>query len=478
MSDSDRTSDRRDETGESGRRHRAVGTSRRRFLAAGATATALSFAGCLGGSDGEDTADGGGDGDGSGNGNDDGSGNGDGNGNDDTATPGEADTPTATTSGNAPDEVVIGAIHPLTGSTSYTGTRCYQAVDLAATVANENGGIESMGGADVTVLKRDHANDPSRAGEAVRELAEEGADILTGTYSSGVTSAAATAAERQGIPFVIDVSTAASILQEREFEYVYRTQPNSREMARNTVTHTLAATQAAGFEPETAGLFYIDTTYGQSISDGLRTAVDEAGLDLVTEETIGFGGTADTQVTSLREADPDVLFPTVFPQQFMGLIGSMRDQEYWPPVFSGAASAGFTAENFQEIGEVINGSLSTGFRIDRSRERVRQLSQRFAQAYETAPMASNQGMSYATAQVMIAAFEQAGSTAPEALNATLGELTVSDHVMAMPPITFRDDGENANALATTAQVQDLAIETVYPDEFAATEVNTETLVSD
>jgi branched-chain amino acid transport system substrate-binding protein len=461
MSDRETTSDRVPGADDRNRARGSGSTSRRGFLATGVTVTAASLVGCLGGSNDQGT--------------DEGSGNG--NGNTDTATQGTQAGTTATTAGDAPDEVVIGAIHPLTGSTSYTGTRCYQAIDLAATVTNENGGIESMGGADVTVLSRDHANDPSRAGEAVRELVEEGADVLTGTYSSGVTASAATAAEREGVPFVIDVSTAASILQEREFDYVYRTQPNSREMARNTVTHTLTGLQAAGYEPETVGLFYIDTTYGQSISDGLGTAVEEAGLELVAEETIGFGGTADTQVTALREADPDILFPTVFPQQFMGLIGSMQDQDYWPPVFSGAASAGFTAENFQDIGDIIEGSLSTGFRIDRSRERVRQLSQRFAESYETAPMASNQGMSYATAQVMTAAFERAGSTDPEEVNTALGELTVSDHVMAMPPITFREDGENANALATTAQVQDLEIATVYPEEFAASEVDTGTLVS-
>jgi branched-chain amino acid transport system substrate-binding protein len=473
MSEPEATSDREPghEAGSGERRSGA--TSRRGFLATGATVTAASLVGCLGGSNDQTASEG--------DGNDGGNTNGNGNGNADTSTQdggaGTAPGTTATTAGNAPDEVVIGTIHPLTGSTSYTGTRCSQAVDLAATVATENGGVESMGGAEVTVLSRDHGNDPSRAGEAVRELAEEGADILTGTYSSGVTSAAATAAERQGIPFVIDVSTAASILQERELEYVYRTQPNSREIARNTVTHTLAGAQAAGYEPETVGLFYIDTTYGQSIGDGLRTAVDEAGLELVREETIGFGETADTQVTSLREADPDVLVPTVFPQQFMGMIGAMQDQDYWPPIFSGAATAGFTAENFQEIGDDIEGSLTTGFRLDRSQDRVGQLSQRFAETYDTAPMASNQGMSYATAQVMIAAFEQAGSEDPETLNTALGELTVSDHVMAMPPITFRDDGENANALAATAQVQDLAIDTVYPEEFATSDVDTETLVS-
>lgn len=390
-----------------------------------------------------------------------------------------SDTPTNTTGSpeNGPEEVIIGSIHPLTGSTSYTGTRCYQAVKLAAMIANENGGIDSMNGAEVRVVSRDHKNDPSRAAEAVDELVNEGADILTGTYSSRVTSSVATAAEGEGIPFVIDVSTAASILQERDFNYVYRTQPNSNEMAKNTVNHTLTGAREAGFDANTAGLFYIDVTYGQSISKGLRKAVDNVDLEIIAEETIGFGETADSQVTALRAADPDILFPTVFPSQFMELIGAMNDQDYWPPIFSGAASAGFTPTNFQKVGEIINGALATGYRLDPTSQRVRDVSQRFADTFDTAPMANNQGMSFATAQAMLAAFEAAGSTDPDVLNQTLQDIRVTDHVMAMPPIEFREDGENANALAVTAQVQDLLPKLVFPDQFAVTEVNTDTLVS-
>ena len=38
--------------------------------------------------------------------------------------------------------------------------------------------------------------------------------------------------------------------------------------------------------------------------------------------------------------------------------------------------------------------------------------------------------------------------------------------MAMPPVTFDENGENENAMAVLHQVQDLAPEVVYPQEFA------------
>ncbi|MEF8839897.1 MAG: ABC transporter substrate-binding protein, partial [Haloarculaceae archaeon] len=244
---------------------RTTRRSRRAVLAAGGAAAITSLTGCLGGGGDTTTEDGGSDGTPA---------DGDGTPMEGDGTPMDGDdSDSGTTTGrDYPDEVVIGSIHPLSGSTAYTGKRTHQAIKLAAMVANENGGIESMDGAEVTVIESDHKNDPSLGAEGARELVDQGAHVLTGTYSSAVTSATATAAEGQGVPFVIDVSTAASILQERQFDYVYRTQPNSLEMARNTINHTVAAADLAGYALETVGLFYIDQTYGQSLRDGLRTA--------------------------------------------------------------------------------------------------------------------------------------------------------------------------------------------------------------
>lgn len=378
-------------------------------------------------------------------------------------------TPTTSPSPDYPDEVVIGSNHPLTGNLSWTGKRLHQAVELAATIANENGGIQSMGGADVTVIKGDNKGDPSLGGEVAQELVDGGADIMTGCYSSPVTNAATRVAESTGTPFVIDISVAADILQETPLEYVYRAQPNSWSQAADHVDNITAVAPELGVELETAGLFYIDTTYGQAIGEGLRRAMEGSDLDVVEEATIGFGGTADTQVTRFREADPDVIIPTVFTNQMLEFVSSMRDQDYWPPLFAGCATAGWNASVFKQMGDAINGSVSTGYAIDPTDEASRQVRQRFMSTYE-APMEGNIGMAFATAQVMIAAFEEAGTNEKEVLNQTLEEITVPDHIMAMPPITFTERGENADPLSVLDQAQDLEPHIVYPERYAETDI--------
>lgn len=63
-----------------------------------------------------------------------------------------------------------------------------------------------------------------------------------------------------------------------------------------------------------------------------------------------------------------------------------------------------------------------------------------------------------------------GSADPDEINDALGQITVEDHIAAMPPITFADNGENENALAPLFQVQDLQDRVVAPEEFAETDV--------
>ena len=426
--------------------------SRRAFLAAGASVSAVSLVGCLGGDGGTPTETDSGDG-----------------GDDETA------TPTATATENYPDEVVIGSIHPLSGSTSYVGTRLHQAIKFAAKRVNDNGGIESMGGATVTVIKGDHKNDPTTGGEVARELIDQGADMLTGTYSSPVASSVAQVAETQQVPFVIDIAADTSILQERDLQYTYRAQPNSRSQSLDAVEGIMALTDQADITIETAGLFYIDNTYGEAYRDALTEAFEERGVEVVADTTISFGGTADTQVTKFRETDPDVIVPTVFTRQALELVSSMQDQDYWPKVLAACASGGMNSENFKKMGEVINGELSAGYQIDMTQDRVTEINEAYQETYDTAPMKGNVGMAYSTGEVLVEAFAEAGSVSPDALISTLDEIEVSDHVMAMPPITFDDSHENANGLTITNQVQDMEAKVVYPEEWATAELNPDTI---
>jgi len=366
-----------------------------------------------------------------------------------------------------PDEVVIGSNHPLTGPTAYNGTRMDEAVKLAATLKNENGGIESMGGAEVRVVSEDNQGEQELGSEAAQSLVDEGADVLTGCFSSPVTEDATRVAESEEVPFVISAAADADILQETPLEYVYRPQPSSLRMAENHAQYLVEVAGNNGIGVETAALFYLDNSYGQSIRDGLREALPAQGIEIVEEAPISFGQTAETQVTQFRDADPDAVVATSFEDQTVELVRAMQDQNYEPPVFGGVANAAFTnPPALEEMGQIANGAITTGYSLDVTREDVRDIQDRFQEEYGEPLDPASPGMAFGAAQVIIETFEQAGSADSETLKETLDEIEVSDHVMAMPPITFDENGENENAMAVLHQVHDLAPQVVYPEEFA------------
>jgi branched-chain amino acid transport system substrate-binding protein len=365
------------------------------------------------------------------------------------------------------ESVTIGSNHPLTGSLSNTGVRMDQAVELAAMIKNENGGIESLGGAEVEVVSGDNEGAQELGGEVAQNLIDEGADVLTGCYSSPVTSAATRVAERERVPLVISVSIANSILQETQLNYAYRPQPSARKMSTDHARLMPQVARDNGQTVDTAGLFYIDISFGQSVRDTLREQLPANDVEIVEETAIGFGETADTQVTRLRDADPDAVIATTYVGGTVELLKAMDNQEYRPSILAGCANAALNdLSALQDMGSTANGALASNFALDPTEDRALEIQDRFSEEFDRS-MDANVAMTYAATQVIIEAIEQAGSADPEEINQTLKSITVEDHIAAMPPITFQDNGENGNALGPLYQVQDLDDVVVAPEEFAA-----------
>ncbi|MFC4544109.1 ABC transporter substrate-binding protein [Halosolutus amylolyticus] len=369
------------------------------------------------------------------------------------------------------DTVVIGSNHPLSGSLGGTGERMDNAVKLAAMMKNENGGIESMDGAELEVVSGDNQGEQELGGEITDELIGEGADVLTGCFSSPVTNAATRAAERDGTPFVISVSVADDILQESEMNYVYRPQPRARQMAVDHADLMPAAIRDAGHEVETAGIYYIDIDFGQSVRDALEEELPEQGIEVVEDVGIGFGETADTQVTQLQSADPDVVIAISYEGETVELLRAMDDQDYRPPFLAGCANEALNDRSaLEEMGDTAEDALATNFALNPVDDRAADVRDRFEEEFDQS-FDANVAMTYVATEVIIAAIEDAGSGDPEDINDALAEIEVSEHVAAMPPITFDEYGENENALAPLFQVQDLEDRVVAPEEFAEIDVD-------
>ncbi|MEM4779996.1 MAG: ABC transporter substrate-binding protein, partial [Halalkalicoccus sp.] len=342
---------------------------------------------------------------------------------------------------------------------------------LAAMVTNENGGIESMGGAQLEVISEDNQGAQELGGEVTDELIADGAHVVTGCFSSPVTSAASTAAERAGVPFVISVSVADDILQETQLDYVYRPQPRSDQMARDHAEYMPQAIRDADHSVDTAGIYYINIDFGQSVRDSLREYLPEQDIEIVQEVGVDFGETADTQVTQLRDADPDIVIAISYEAETVELVRAMDDQDYQPPFLAGCSNEALNDRGALEtMGDTAEGALATNFALNPVDERAAEVRERFEDEFDES-FDANVAMTYASTQVIIAAIEETGAADPDAINDALREIEVTDHIAAMPPITFDEYGENENALAPLFQVQNLQDRVVTPEEFAESEVD-------
>lgn len=373
--------------------------------------------------------------------------------------------------GEDAETVVIGSNHPLSGDLGGTGTRMDNAVKLAAMIKNDDGGIESMDGAELEVISGDNQGEQELGGQISDELISEGANVLTGCFSSPVTNAATRASERQGTPFVITVSVADDILQETNMNYVYRPQPRSRQMAVDHADLMPQTIRDAGHDVGTAGIYYIDIGFGQSVRDSLREFLPEQDIEIIEEVGVDFGETADTQVTQLQSADPDVVIAVSYEAETIELVRAMDNQDYQPPFLAGCSNEALNDRSaLQEMGDTAEGALATNFALDPTDDRASEVRQRFEDEFDQS-FDANVVMTYAATEVIIAAIEEAGSADPDDINDALAEIEVDDHIAAMPPIIFGDDGENENALAPLFQVQDLEDRVVAPEEFAESEID-------
>lgn len=420
--------------------HSRDGSSvRRNFLKGAATIGAASVAGCLGGGGGGTTG-----------------------------------SPTDST----PDEFIIGSNHPLSGSLGYTGTTMHRAIQLAAKERNENGGIEGLGGAEVKVLKGDNQAKPTKGAQVEKQLIDNGAHALTGCFNSDTTLSATKVAEREKVPHVITVAASARILQERDMNWAYRIQPTTAHFGRDYARFMPEMVRDAGFDFDTVAHYYIDNLYGAEVHENIKKHANDNDFELVESTPITLDAkSASSQVTKIKEADPDAVCITGYFQDASLFVEAMNNQDYTPPFLTASASVGFVSEDFVEkLGETALGVVDTNYALNPNNSMIDGLAERYRKFSkskgEERALSPEAALSWAVAHLIFDAADRAGSADSKALNEAIRntELGKMEQPMAMPGVEFQDNGENKLAQAAQNQVREnYNVKVVYPDEYAAVE---------
>lgn len=128
-------------------------------------------------------------------------------------TPDDDDTPPVEVDWDNP--IKIGHIADLTGNEASTGKLAQQAVDFAADLINENGGIA---GRAVEIITKDSMSTPATAVAMVRELVEnDGVVAVVGPTQIGHKVAVAPVAAEYSVPVICYNGTPAFLAQKNEY---------------------------------------------------------------------------------------------------------------------------------------------------------------------------------------------------------------------------------------------------------------------
>lgn len=374
--------------------------------------------------------------------------------------------------GGADDEILIGAVHPLTGALAGVGGLMDAGAKMAVDDINKAGGIKSMDGAQLTLGEGDSQGAAETGQSEAQRLISDGAAALIGTYQSDVTSNVASVAERSGVPLVIDVAVDDQIL-EQGYKNVFRIQPNATSMGRDGATALAEIGEANGEPVETVSYIHIEGAFGQSVHDAFAEEAESLGIEVVSEVT--YPGTnftdATTQVREAAAADPDVIAVTgYYPDS---LLIAKAIQALGPDVDAvyGVANGGFDDNSFPaDAGPAGEQLLSANYHYADTSDRVKEIRERF-EAETGEPMETASMLSYQAVEVIAAALEESGDSDPAAVRDAIAGIEIDDPLLSFDgPISFDETGENENATVIVMQILDGAVEQVFPKDFVTADL--------
>jgi branched-chain amino acid transport system substrate-binding protein len=369
--------------------------------------------------------------------------------------------------GGSGDTITIGSLHPLSGSSAADGQQMDNGAKLAVDAINEAGGIKSLDGAKLELASADTKGAPETGQSEAQRLIEEGAVALLGTYQSAVSQNVAAVAERNQVPFVIDVSSADAILQQG-YKYTFRLQPSAKVLAERGAEYLSDVSKAAGSPAKKVAILHEQGPFGTAIKDTFTAKAQSLGMEVGPVISYDPVSVSDftTQITSVREAGADVLMVAGYYRDGVLVANAVNTVKPGLDAVWGVANGAFDTPQFPgEAGAAGEGFFDANYRLDITNPDTKKLVDEYKKAYND-DMRTAAVLSYDAVRVIAAALEKSGDASPAKVRDAIAETELDSLIAQDGPITFSDTGENENAAPILMQVQSGTVKQVFPEKYA------------
>jgi len=379
------------------------------------------------------------------------------------------------------EDIVIGAIYPLTGNASQIGADAQAAIGVISDIINtdhapvpmllgKGGGLPHLNGAHIKVIFADHQNDPQKArAEAERLITQDHVVAIIGSYTSATAATISQVTERYEIPY-ISMDNSSPTLSRRGLKWFFRTSPHD-EMFTDAMFDFFKAVGAKTGHPVTSvALFYEDSIFGTDSSNAQRKLAAAAGIKVAADIRYRANSPSlSSEAQQLKAANADVVMPSSYTSDAILLMRACNEVGYHPVIM--AQAAGFQEQSFiTGAGPLAEGVMSrSSFALDaeKSRPAIPTVNAMY-RAKAGKDLNDNTARQIVAVQTLADAIDRAGSTKAEDIRAALIKTDIPGAQTIMPwkGVKFDETGQNIEATPVIQQIKDGVYHTIYPFDLA------------
>ena len=385
----------------------------------------------------------------------------------------------------AADEIVIGAIYPLTGNAAQIGADAKLAIDTILEIVNgthaplpmlmgRGGGLDKLGGAKIRVVFADHQNDPQKArAEAERLITQDKVAAIIGSYTSATAATISQVTERYEVPY-ISMDNSSPSLNKRGLKWFFRTSPHDEMFTEAMFDFFKEVGTKTGKPVKTVALFYEDSIFGADSSAVQRKLAADAKINVAADVKYRANSPSlSAEAQRLKAANADVLMPSSYTSDAILLVRSLSEIGYKVPAIM-AQAAGFQEQAFlTAAGPLAEGVFSrSSFALDATKSRPAIAAVNAAyRAKSGKDLNDNTARQVTAVQVLADAINRAGSGKADDIRRALMATDVPGEQTIVPwkGVKFDETGQNVYATPVIQQVVNGVFVTVFPAAVAAAE---------
>jgi branched-chain amino acid transport system substrate-binding protein len=313
------------------------------------------------------------------------------------------------------EELRVGLIAPLTGTSSDVGTSCLEGAQLAVGEANRDGGILCGGKRlKVVLIVKDDQGSPEKALIAAQELInQERISALIGPPMSTTAIPVAKLADKAMVPMISQSATNPDLTMGKRWVFRSCFTDDSQPEALARFASSVLGVRTAAI------LFNVANEYSRTVAGKFTSAFQKQGGRVVASETYATGAVDFLPMLArIKTTRPDALFLPNYQNELKIQVDQIRVLNIATQIL-GVDTMGFREP--QDIVKAEGVYYTTHFSAEIPTEAVKKLNASYQLAYNRAPTPIG-ALTYDAFGILFSAVERAGSGDTEALGAILRSL--------------------------------------------------------